>query len=226
MVRKKEVAKLCDKNVLILGICTIFIGIIIGIFLMCMGLVKYRYNVDNYNVQKKSEYENKIKIVEIELNNIEKTADTLENQKKKIQQELNDIYNSDGYSSKYYSKEAELNYNESEIIKNDNLKYEKIVEKNELKKTLNDIMSNLNYNDNKIVYVLPGFITVIIFIIGGFIVISLSYKQDDDELAMKSTSKEPLKTIDEIESQKNGIKEEIKLPSYKNDRNKKTSKNN
>ena len=219
MVKKKEVNKLCDKNILVAGICVIFLGIIVGMLLMVLGLTKLNNYQKNYTVERKEEYENNIKIVEMELNEIAENAVNLELKKKNLQQELNEIYENSGHSEEYYNKEEEINSNELEIIKNDNLKYEKISEKNELKKVLNEIVSNLDYNQNRFIYVLPGLLLIIFSIIIGFIIISISYKQDKDDLAFNSTPIGPLKTIDEIEkSNKNQNKnDDIKLPSYRKD---------
>ncbi len=224
MVKKKEVNKLCDKNILVAGICVIFLGIIVGMLLMVLGLTKLNNYQKNYTVERKEEYENNIKIVEMELNEIAENAVNLELKKKNLQQELNEIYENSGYSEEYCNKEEEINSNELEIIKNDNLKYEKISEKNELKKVLNEIVSNLDYNQNRFIYVLPGLLLIIVSIIIGFIIISISYKQDKDDLAFNSTPIGPLKTIDEIVNLKHNDKEEVKLPTYKKDRNKKSSK--
>lgn len=224
MVKKKEVNKLCNKNILVIGIIIIFLGIITGMTLMVLGLTKFNNYQKNCTIERKEEYENNIKIVEAELNEIAENSVDLELKKKNLQLELNEIYEKFGYGKEYYNKEEEINSNELEIIKNDNLKYEKIAEKNELKKTLNEIVSNLDYNENRLVYLLPGFILIMSSIVIGFIIISISYKQDKDDLAFNSTPIGPLRTIDEIENQKKNIKEEVTLPDYKKERNKKSSK--
>ena len=219
MVKKKEVTKLCNRNILSLGIFITFAGIIIGIVLMSYGLLKLDYYQKNYTEEKKLEYERSIELVDSELDSIEQLADDLEIQKKLIQEELNEIYTESGYSEEYYQKEEELTQNENDKIRNDNLKYEKIATKNELKKELNEITANLDFNDNRLLYVLPGFCMTIVFIAVGFIVISASYTKDKDELALHSTPDGPLQTIDEIEkSNKNQNKnDDIKLPSYRKD---------
>ena len=226
MVKKKEVAKLCNKNILSLGIFITFAGIIIGIVMMSYGLLKLDYYQNNYTEEKKLEYERSISLVDTELENIEQIAEELEIQKKLLQEELNEIYAEEGYNERYYEKEEELTQNENEKIKNDNLKYERIATKNELKKELNEITENLDFNDNRLIYVLPGFLATIVFIIIGFIVISASYTKDKDELALHSTPDGPLQTIDQIEkSNKNQNKnDDIKLPSYRKDKEKESTK--
>ena len=175
MVKKKEVAKLCNKNILSLGIFITFAGIIIGIVMMSYGLLKLDYYQNNYTEEKKLEYERSISLVDTELENIEQIAEDLEIQKKLLQEELNEIYAEEGYNERYYEKEEELTQNENEKIKNDNLKYERIATKNELKKELNEITENLDFNDNRLIYVLPGFLATIVFIIIGFIVNAIKY---------------------------------------------------
>ena len=81
MVKKKEVTKLCNRNILSLGIFITFAGIIIGIVLMSYGLLKLDYYQKNYTEEKKLEYERSIELVDSELDNIEQLADDLEIQK-------------------------------------------------------------------------------------------------------------------------------------------------
>ena len=87
MVRKKEVTKLCNRNILSLGIFITFAGIIIGIVLMSYGLLKLDYYQKNYTEEKKLEYERSIELVDSELDSIEQLADDLEIQKKLIKEE-------------------------------------------------------------------------------------------------------------------------------------------
>ena len=72
MVRKKEVTRLCNRNILSLGIFITFAGIIIGIVLMSYGLLKLDYYQKNYTEEKKLEYERSIELVDSELDSIKK----------------------------------------------------------------------------------------------------------------------------------------------------------
>lgn len=177
-----------NKSLLVAGVMTVIIGLIIGIGTIILNLNKYLVNLSKYTSNDKIALEAKMSSNDAEYDSYAKEIDNLKIEKQLLQNELAALPKTSNNSAKYLELEQKINSINSRLEELEKLKYSNLTEKNNLRKSYNEVVENLKEKERPkgiIKCYLVGFAIIIVAITTGAYLMHLAFQPDTDDLILK-----------------------------------------